>query len=373
MFIVFTLTFSGPIAWLSGGITSFLEVFRSQTDAFLMSVNFPHWTVSLIADGIIPGIGTVLVFLPQITALSALMSVLEDSGYMSRAAFISDRIFSGLGLTGSSFIPLLMGFGCTVPAIMSCRILPSEKDRKLTILMTSFMSCSARLPLYALFTGIFFRNHRVLVIFSLYLIGITISFLSALILNKTVFRAQRSEFVMEMPPYRLPKAKNLGLHTWNKAKGFAIKAGTTLLAASIIIWFLKSFTFGMQLTDNADQSILSAIGGFIAPIFAPLGFGDWRSATALLTGIAGKEMIVSTFSVISGGLGSAGLASAYSPVAAFTFLVFVLLYLPCVSAIITMKREFNSFKWTAGTLAYSFSVAWLLSFLVYNIGKVIIR
>lgn len=374
---IFTLTF-GPLTEYISNLIEYLlsTVLQSFILNTLTAVNAPAFLVSLICTGIIPGIGTVLTFLPQIALLFILMSFLEDSGYMSRAAFIMDKLFSYFGLTGSSFIPLMMGFGCSVPAIMSCRILPTEKDRRLTIMLTSFVSCSARLPLYALLAGVFFGKYNGLMIFLIYMLGILVAILSAFILNRTLFKTQSSPFVMEIPPYRLPKMRNLLLHTWDKVKGFLIKAGTTLLIASIIIWFLQSFTPTFKLTDNPSNSIIALIGGFIAPIFVPLGFGNWQVATALLTGVAAKEMIVSTLSILtsSGGQESvfhAAIASSFTPLSAFSLMSFALLYLPCVSAIITMKREFNSIKWTIGSLFFSFSVAWFTSFVIYSIGRVL--
>jgi ferrous iron transport protein B len=375
MFCIFNLTFSGFVTYISDGINYLLNnILSNSLHSILTGLNSPIWLISLICHGIIPGIGMVLVFLPQIAILFILMSVLEDSGYMSRAAFIMDKIFSYFGLTGSSFIPLMMGFGCSVPAIMSCRILPSEKDRRLTIMLTPFISCSARLPVYALFAGVFFKDNKGLMIFLIYLLGIFIAFASALILNKTVFKAGNNTFVMEIPPYRLPTLKNLILHTWDKVKGFAIRAGTVLFFASIVLWFLQAFSPTLQLTNNPNNSIMAVIGNAIVPIFSPLGFGNWQAATAVLTGVAAKEMIVSTISVLSNSNGSTTaigsfLSHNFTPLSAFSFMAFSLLYLPCLSTIITMKNEFNSLKWTAGTLAYSFSVAWVVSFLIYTVGR----
>lgn len=373
MFIVFTLTFGSLVSKASDGINFLLSLLTDGVNSGLTAIGAAGPVISLICDGVIPGIGTVLSFLPQIAVLFFLMSALEDSGYMARAAIMTDRVFSAMGLSGSSFIPLIMGFGCTVPAIMACRILPTEKDRRLTVMLTTFVSCSARLPLYALLAGVFFSRYQGAVVFSIYLIGIMVAVLVALILNKTAFKQTNTSFVMELPPYRMPYFRSLLLHTWDKVKGFIIKAGTVLFAASVILWFLQSFTISFALTDNPQQSIIAAIGHFLAPIFAPLGFGNWQSVTALLSGVAAKEMVVSSFSVLLGSGSAAALhasiANFFTPLSAYAFMVFVLLYTPCISAIATMRKEFNSLKWTLGTLALNFASAWIISFAIYSVGK----
>lgn len=375
MFLVFSITFGGAVSKLSDAIDYLLNtIFSGAVNSALTSVHSPAPVISLICGGIIPGIGTVISFLPQIAVLFFLMSALEDSGYMARAAIMMDRVFASMGLSGSSFIPLIMGFGCTVPAVMACRILPTEKDRRLTVMLTSFVSCSARLPLYALMAGLFFSQYQGAVVFSVYLLGIITAVIAAFVLNKTVFKKNNAPFVMELPPYRLPNLRNLLLHTWDKVKGFIIKAGTVLFAASVILWFLQSFTPVLALTKSPENSIIAYIGRFISPIFAPLGFGNWKSVTALLSGIAAKEMVVSSFSVLSGSTGSVtslhtAVSGMFSPLSAYAFMVFVLLYTPCVSAIATMKHEFNSLKWTVGTLALDFSSAWIISFIIYNVGR----
>jgi ferrous iron transport protein B len=377
MLLVFSLTFGSLVTKLSNAINFLLNGLLSKSVFFTLThISSPGWIISLICGGVIPGIGTVLTFLPQIAILFILMSLLEDSGYMARAAIMMDRVFAVFGLSGSSFIPMIMGFGCTVPAVMSCRILPNEKDRKLTILLTSFMSCSARLPLYALMTGVFFAQFRSIVIFSIYLLGILVAIAAAIILNKTVLKNEGTSFVMEVPPYRLPNPKSLVLHTWEKVKSFLIKAGTVMLAASVVIWFLQSFTAGFKPTTNPDGSLIADIGRLIAPIFAPLGFGNWQSSTALLTGVAAKELVVATFSVLTASGGNtaafhAAIGNLFTPLTAFAFMSFVLLYLPCISAITAMKREFNSWKWIIGTLALDFTVAWCVAFIIYNGGRLI--
>ncbi len=376
MFGIFTFTFGEPIQFISGQIETLLEWLSGSVHSAMTSAGAPAPLISLVCDGMIAGIGTVLIFLPQITVLFLLMSLLEDSGYMSRAAFIMDKLFSMLGLTGSSFIPLLMGFGCGVPALMACRILPSEKDRKLTMMLTTFMSCSARLPMYLLLVGVFFQKNQGFIIFVLYFLGIFVAMLSAFILSKTVFKKENSAFVIEIPPYRLPKGKNLLLHAFENVKEFVIRAGTMLFVASIILWVMNSFTSGFVYTTDADKSLLASFGSIIAPIFAPLGFGSWQAATALLTGVAAKEMVVSTFSVLSGTSGqteglNSFIAGHFTSLTAFVFMCFALLYMPCLSAIVTMRREFNSWKWTAGSLIFSFGVAYLVSFIIYLGGRML--
>ncbi|HEX3026221.1 MAG TPA: ferrous iron transport protein B [Clostridia bacterium] len=375
MFLMFSLTFGGLVTKLSDVIEFLLsDVVKKLLLDLLTIISAPAWLISLVCNGIISGIGTVLIFLPQIAALFILMSLLEDSGYMARAAVMMDKVFSFFGLSGSSFIPLIMGFGCAVPAVMACRILPSEKDRKLTIMLTSFISCSARLPLYALLAGVFFSRYRGLVVFSVYMLGILVAILSAILLNKTIFKSNSASFVMELPPYRLPKLKNLVLHTWERVKGFLIKAGTVLLAASVVVWFFQSFTVSFQMTSNPENSLWAAIGRGISPLFAPLGFGNWIPATALITGIPAKEMVVTTISVLTGANGNTSalhqaLGGVFSPLSAYSFMCFTLLYTPCISTIVMMKREFNSLKWTVGTIAFDFSVAWVVTFLIFQVGR----
>ena len=377
MLIVFSLTFGSVTAVLSDGIDYLLnDLLVGGVKTVLHAAGSPWWVTELLCGGVIPGIGTVLTFLPQIALLFILMSILEDSGYMARAAIMMDRIFALFGLSGSSFIPMVMGFGCTVPAVMSCRILPSEKDRKLTIMLTSFMSCSARLPLYTLLTGIFFVRYRSLVVLSLYMLGIAVAVVVAVVLDRTVLRSSGTSFVMEVPPYRVPNPRNLLLHTWEKVKGFMIKAGTVLLTASVVLWFLQTFTAGFRVAGSPDRSLIAMIGRWLSPIFKPLGFGSWQASTALLTGVAAKEMVVSTFSVLSGAGGNAAALHAavgklFTPLTAFGFMSFTLLYLPCISAITAMRRELNSWKWTAGTLAVDFSTAWIVTFIIVHVGRLL--
>lgn len=372
MYAIFTLTFEIGSGLVSGFLDGFLNItLRDGLSSWLTFLAAPAWLISLLCDGVIAGVGTILLFLPQIALLFFFLSLLEDSGYMARAAFMMDKIFSVFGLSGSSFIPLMMGFGCTVPAVMACRILGNERDRKLTILLAPFMSCSARLPVYALFAGVFFKQNQGLIVFSLYLLGIVVALLSALILSKTVLKSKGSGFVMEIPPYRLPQLRNMLLHTWEKVKGFVIRAGTVLLIASMVVWFLQSFSTSLIMVTNGNESILAKLGGIIAPIFAPLGFGTWQASTALLTGVAAKEMIVSTLAVVSGA-GSASpvmmVSQMFSPLTSYVFMAFSLLYMPCLSTIVTMRKELGSRKWTLFGLGYSFVVAWVISFIIYQAG-----
>lgn len=368
MFLVFAITF-GPIGnflrdaaeWLisdllAGGLTTFLH-----------NVNASEWAESLVIDGIIGGVGSVISFLPQIVLLFTLLSLLEDSGYMARAAFIMDKLLRCIGLSGRAFVPMLMGFGCTVPAVMGTRILESEKDKKLTILITPFMSCSAKMPVYLLMVSMFFKDRGPLVIFGIYILGVVIAILTALLFKSTVLKGKNSPFVMELPPYRLPSAKTLLLHVWERVRDFLVRAGTVLMGASILIWFLQSFNFSLQMVES-DESILASIGMLIAPVFTLCGFGDWRASVSLVTGIAAKESVASTMAVLYGG----SLTGAFSALSAFSFLVFVLLYTPCVAALTAMRKEFGSRKWMAVSVVYQLAVAWIMSFAVFQIGSLFI-
>ena len=337
------------------------------------------WVESLLVDGVISGVGGVLTFLPQIALLFLFLSFLEDSGYMARAAFIMDRLLRKFGLSGKAFIPMLMGFGCTVPAIMGARTMENDKDRKMTMMLVPFMSCSARLPVYGLLTAAFFPDYAGLVVFSLYVIGLVCAILSGIILKKTVFHGDPAAFVLELPPYRLPTLKNIALHVWEKVRGFLVKAGTLILAMSVILWFLQNFGPGFQMVASEADSILGHVGAFLAPLFAPLGFGTWQAAVALLTGLVAKEAVVSSMSLFygfsmtaSGAVVATALAGTFAtPVAAFSFLVFVLLYVPCVAAVSTLYREMNSLKWTLASIGWQLLWAYGVSFLVYQVGSLL--
>ncbi|MBM6939555.1 ferrous iron transport protein B [Pseudoflavonifractor phocaeensis] len=381
MLAMFAITF-GPgqalsdlvDAGISGGVSEWVR-------GLLAAAGTAPWVESLLVDGIIAGVGGVLVFLPQIAILFFFLSFLEDSGYMSRAAFIMDRLLRRFGLSGKAFIPMLMGFGCTVPAVMGARTMEHEKDRRMTIMLVPFMSCSARLPVYGLMTAAFFARWSGLVVFSLYLLGLICAILSGILLKKLVFKGEPAAFVLELPPYRMPTLKNMALHVWEKVRGFLVKAGTLILAMSVLLWFLKTFGWngGLTMVTDAEHSFLGGIGGAIAPLLIPLGFGTWQAAVALLTGLIAKEMVVSSMSLFygfsmsaSGATVAAALSGTFAdPVAAYAFLVFVLLYVPCVAAVSTIYREMNSLKWTLASIAWQLGAAYLVSFLVYQIGSLL--
>lgn len=380
MFGIFQATFgtagSATIDWLDSFIN---ETLAGIISGWLTTGGAADWLHALIIDGIMAGIGSILVFVPQIMILFFFLSILEDSGYMSRAAFVMDRLLRKLGLTGKSFIPMLMGFGCSVPAVMASRTLENEKDRKLTIILTPFMSCGARLPIYALFAAAFFARNQSLVIFSVYLLGIVVAILSGVILKNTILKGDAAPFVMEMPPYRIPTIKGLAIHMWDRGKGFIKKAGTVIFAASVIIWFCQSFSFSLQMVINADESIFGVLGKLIAPFFAPLGFGDWKSAVALLTGLVAKEAVVATMGILHGVKGAGenptelvtAIQAVFTPLKAYAFMSFTLLYMPCIAAFAAIRREMNSWKWTLFAVGYQTGVAWLVAFIVYQGGKLL--
>jgi ferrous iron transport protein B len=379
MLAMFSLTF-GPGQLLSDGVDWLInDWLATRLSWALTQAGVASWVHALLIDGILSGVGGVLTFLPQIALLFLFLSLLEDSGYMSRAAFIMDRLLRRFGLSGKAFIPMLMGFGCTVPAIMGARTMENEKDRRMTIMLVPFMSCSARLPVYGLLTAAFFPKHAGLVIFSLYVLGLLCAIVSGILLRKTMFRGEPAAFVLELPPYRMPTARNCLMHVWERVRGFLVKAGTLILAMSIVLWFLESFGLsgGLHMVDDPAQSILGVIGTVISPVFAPLGFGSWQAAVAILTGLIAKEAVVSSlcllygFSTLDAGSAiAAALSSTFqTPVAAYAFLVFVLLYVPCIAAVSTLYKEMNSLKWTARSILWQICAAWLVSFLVYQIGS----
>lgn len=376
MAAIFYITFGALGANLTSMVDGLInDDFAGFVRNFLVSKNASDWAVGLVCDGIIGGVGAVLSFFPQILLLFFFLSILEDSGYMSRAAFIMDRALHTIGLSGKSFVPMLMGFGCSVPAIMATRTLENEKDRRLTMMLIPFMSCSAKMPVYSLLISAFFPQARGLVVISLYLLGFVVAVASAFILQKTVLKGGHAPFVMELPPYRLPTAKTLGRHLYDKIKDFMTKAGTVLLGASIIIWFCQYFNFSLQHVENSSESILGVIGTFIAPVFKPLGFGDWKSSVAMLTGLVARESIVTTMGILHGGEGetiSAAIASVYSPAAAYSIMVFALLFIPCSAAVTTLRKEMNSRKWTLIALGYQALIAWIITFIIYNIARVIL-
>ena len=383
MYGVFTLTFGiGDllIELIEGGFQSLTEVIKG----LLSSAGTAEWLQSLIGDGIIAGVGGVLSFLPGIIILFIAISLLEDSGYMARVAFIMDRAMRKIGLSGKAFVPLLMGFGCTVPAVMSARTLEDENDRLATILVSPFMSCGAKLPIYILFAGVFFPGNEANVVFSLYFLGVVVAILSALLFKKTIFKSKATPFVMELPPYRFPTLKTTGLSVWERVKGYIVRAGTIIFAASIVIWFITGFNFSGPV--ELQNSFGASIGRAIAPVFKPLGFGNWQTTLSLITGLLAKEVVISTMAIIYGlggiigdaaiegdvsGFSSTLMSVGFNGISAYAFMVFTLLYTPCVAALGVIKRETNSWKWTGFSLVYQLLVAWGGAFLVYQIGNLI--
>ena len=375
MLIMFVVTFGPFGSWLSDLVGAGIDAFGSWLGPVLTDLGVSYVLVSLICDGIIGGVGGVLTFLPQIALLFLFLSFLEDSGYMSRAAFIMDRLLRRFGLSGKAFIPMLMGFGCSVPAIMGARTMENEKDRRMTILLIPFMSCSAKLPVYGLISAAFFGPWAGLVVFGLYVIGMIMGILSGLFFKKTLFVGEPAPFVLELPPYRLPSLGNMLTHVWQKVKGFLIKAGTLILLMSVILWLLKAFDFSLRMVEDPSQSMLGALGSLIAPVFAPLGFGHWQAAVALLTGLIAKEMVVSSlsmfygFSLTAAGGQVAAAMTGFTPLSAFSMLVFILLYVPCVAAVSTLFKEMNSPKWAWFSIAWQLGCAYVVSLLVYQVGS----
>lgn len=373
MLTIFSLTFGTVGTFLSDLIDRlFNDILSPSVTAFLERIDSPQWTISLITNGIINGVGGILTFLPQITILFLCLSLLEDSGYMARAAFITDRFLRKLGLSGKSFIPMLMGFGCTTPAVMATRTQENINERRMTILLIPFMSCGAKLPIYALFAGIFFSAYQGLVVFSMYIIGFVLAIIVGLILKKTYFKTNQAPFIMELPAYRLPMISSICKNTWDKCKGFIVKAGTIIFAMSIIIWLLQSFTPSLNYTSDSSISLFARLGEFIAPILVPLGFGNWRAGVSLLSGLVAKEAVVSTMLVLYSASNEAALSGAvlqaFTPLSAFSFMVFCLLYMPCISAFVTIKKETGSLKWAIASAVMQCSVAYIVSLLIYQIG-----
>lgn len=368
MALIFVMTFNLVGAWLSDLMSLGVDSVISLIDNALTAVQINPVVHSLVVDGICNGVGSVISFLPTIVTLFFFLSILEDTGYMARVAFVMDKLLRKIGLSGRSFVPMLIGFGCSVPAIMSTRTLSSERDRKMTILLTPFMSCSAKLPIYSLIISVFFpRQYQALVMVGLYIFGIICAIIYALILKSTKFKGEPVPFVMELPNYRLPSAKSVVHLIWEKAKGFIEKAFTIIFVASIIIWFLQTFDARFNVAESPEQSLLAMIGSLVAPIFAPLGFGDWRVSTALITGFTAKESVVSTLTVLMGG--DAELVSTlFTPFTAAVFLVFTLLYTPCVAAIATVRREMGGTKAAVATVIIQCAIAWCVAFLIHAVG-----
>ncbi len=375
MLVMFVVTFGPFGSWLSDGVGAGMDALARWLAPTLAGLGVSPVLISLVCDGIIAGVGGVLTFLPQIALLFLFLSFLEDSGYMSRAAFIMDRALRRFGLSGKAFIPMLMGFGCSVPAIMGARTMENEKDRRMTILLVPFMSCSAKLPVYGLISAAFFGPWAGLVVFGLYIIGMIVGVASGLFFKKTLFAGEPAPFVLELPPYRLPSVGNMLTHVWQKVKGFLVKAGTLILLMSMVLWLLQSFDFSLRMVDDPTHSMLGALGNVLAPVFGPCGFGFWQAAVALLTGLIAKEMVVSSlsmfygFSLTAAGGEVAAAMTGFTPLSAFSMLVFILLYVPCVAAVSTLFKEMGSRKWAWFSIVWQIGCAYVLSLLVYQIGR----
>lgn len=369
IYLVFTFTFSWVGDPLSGAFEDYiLTPLASGVETLLTGSS--DWFRSLIVDGVITGVGAVIVFLPLILTLFLGISLLEESGYMARAALIMDRLMRRMGLSGKAFIPMIIGFGCTVPAIMSARALESEKDRKLAALLAPLMSCNAKLPVYMLFTSLFFPNNQELIIMSLYLFGIVLAFLIGILFKNTLFRRDADEpLLIELPAYQIPRLRSVLKSTWDKGKNFLKKAGTIIFAASVLVWFLSNFSFSGMV--EIQDSILAGIGRILAPIFTPLGFGNWETAVSLLTGIMAKEIVISTMSVVYQGSLATVLPLVFNQASAFAFLIYILLYTPCISVVATFKKEFGT-KLMLFSVFYQLTLAWIVSFLVYQVGLLIL-
>ncbi|MCK4260715.1 MAG: ferrous iron transport protein B [Halanaerobiales bacterium] len=371
MWLVFQFTFKlgDP---LIGWVETFFEYLGGLASAGLENIGASEMLISFVMDGVIGGVGSVLVFLPPILLVFLAISLLEDSGYMARGAYVMDRLMTALGLHGKSFISMIIGFGCNVPGIMATRTLENKKDRMIAILINPFMSCLARLPVYVLFGSAFFAASQGWMIFSLYVLGIVIAIITAKIFSKTLFKGEPSPFVMELPPYRIPTLKGIFVHMWNKGSSFVKKATTIIFGVVVLIWVLSNFPLGVEYAS--EQSLIGQIGSFVAPVFKPLGFGTWQAAVALVFGLLAKEVVVGTFGVVYGveeGSLTEVLRGHFTPLSAYAFLVMTLIYVPCVAAIGAIKRETNSWKWTAFAVGYSLVLGWILAFIVYQGGKLI--
>ena len=375
MLLIFYLTFNVIGAFLSDLLAAGIDALTAAVDAGLTAYGLNSVVHSLVIDGVFAGVGSVLSFLPIIVVLFFFLSILEDTGYMARVAFVMDQLLRKIGLSGRSIVPMLIGFGCSVPAIMSTRTLASERDRRMTILLTPFMSCSAKIPIYAVFTAAFFPKYAALVMIGLYLGGILVGIIAAKVLGATAFRGNPVPFVMELPNYRFPSAKSVGQLCWDKAKDFLTRAFTIIFVATIVVWFLQTFDTRLNLVSDSADSLLATVGAVLAPLFKPLGFGDWRVSTALITGFIAKESVISTLGILTGA-GSevtvAALGTLFSTVSALSFLVFTLLYTPCVAAISAVKRELDSGWKAAGVALSQCVVAWVVAFLVYHAALLVV-
>jgi ferrous iron transport protein B len=364
MGIVFFLTFNVIGAWLQGLLETGIGALAGVVDTALTAGNANEALHGLIIKGIFEGVGSVLSFLPIIVVMFFFLSMLEDSGYIARVAFVMDRMLRKIGLSGRSIVPMLIGFGCTVPAVMSTRTLPSERDRRMTILLTPFMSCSAKLPIYGFFVNAFFPGHGGLIMIGLYVLGIIMGVLIAILYRGTLFKGEAVPFVMELPNYRMPGAKNVAHLLWDKAKDFLQRAFSVILVATVVIWFLQSFDFGFHMVADQSDSILAVIAGFIAPLLKPIGLGDWRLATSLISGFMAKESVVATLRILFG----TSVTKAITAASAASLLMFSLLYTPCVAAIAAIRREMGP-RWAIAVVIWQCAVAWFASLVVYIIIK----
>ena len=374
MFLVFYLTFHVVGAWLSDLLSLGIDGVTALVDRGLAAYGINPVVHSLIVDGVFAGVGSVLSFLPLIVVLFFFLSVLEDTGYMARVAFVMDKLLRKIGLSGRSFVPMLIGFGCSVPAIMATRTLSSDRDRKMTILLTPYMSCSAKIPIYAVFSAAFFPKYAAFVMIGLYALGIVLGILVALVLKGTLFQGKPVPFVMELPNYRFPSPRNVAILLWEKAWDFIRRAFTVIFTATILIWFLQTFDLRLNVVSNGADSILALVGRWIAPVFQPLGFGDWRAVTALISGFTAKEAVISTLGVLLGvGMDNLGpaLGTLFTPLAAGSFLIFTLLYTPCVAAVATIRRELGSKLQTLGVVVMQCVVAWLAAGIFYQLGRLL--
>lgn len=373
MLLIFWLTFSVLGAPLQDLLDSWIGMGTDWLEGVLVSAGTSEWVRSLLIDGVCAGVGSVLSFLPIIVLLFFFLSLLEDSGYMARVAFVMDKMLRKIGLSGRSFVPMLIGFGCSVPAIMATRTLSSDRDRKMTIVLTPFMSCSAKLPIYGMITMAFFPKQGGIVMFSLYVLGMVVAILSGLLLKSTIFKGNPVPFVMELPSYRMPALRGVLMLMWEKAKDFIRKAFTIIFVAAIVIWFLQSFDWSLNWVEDSTDSILASIGSVIAPLFIPLGFDDWRASTALITGLTAKESVVSTLTVLTGAASDAQLSAVlhtiFTPVSSISFLAFTVLYMPCVAAFAATKRELGSLRAAVATAAYQTGVAYIAAFVIFQFGQ----
>ena len=369
MLLIFYLTFNVIGQGLSDLLAAGIDYVTAGVDGALTAYGINPVVHSLIIDGIFAGVGSVLSFLPIIVTLFFFLSILEDTGYMARVAFVMDKLLRKIGLSGRSIVPMLIGFGCSVPAIMATRTVSSDRDRKMTILLTPYMSCSAKIPIYGFFTAVFFTKYKALVMISLYVLGMAVGVLAALVMKNTAFRGKPVPFVMELPNYRLPSAKSVGLLLWEKAKDFLQRAFTVIFLATVVIWFLQSFDTRLNVVTDSADSLLALIGQWLAVLFKPLGFGDWRCGTALISGFIAKESVVSTLEVL---LGGAAITSLFTVRSAVSFLVFTLLYTPCVAAVATIRRELGSGLKTVGVVLLQCAVAWLASYAAFLVGGLLV-